>query len=79
MKLMAKLNKYLLFKNPIYYYFLSRNSDQGFLINPNSLWLGNKKNGDRIINGFLNHQGESFPINDFLEKQCKYFLEKPPQ
>ena len=43
MKLMAKLNKYLLFKNPIYYYFLSRNSDQGFLINPNSLWLGNKK------------------------------------
>ena len=70
MKLMAKLNKYLLFKNPIYYYFLSRNSDQGFLINPNSLWLGNKKNGDRIINGFLNHQGESFPINDFWKNNA---------
>ena len=49
---------------------MSRNSDQGFLINPNSLWLGNKKNGDRIINGFLNHQGESFPINDFWKNNA---------
>ena len=68
---MAKLNKYLLLKI-LFIIIFFRNSDQGFLINPNSHGWVIKKNGDRIINGFLNHQGESFPINDF-GKQCKYF------
>ena len=39
------INKYLLFKNPLYHLYLSRHADKGFILNPNSLWSGNKKNG----------------------------------
>ena len=60
-----KINKYLFFKNPLYHLYLSRHADNGFVLNPKSLWSGNKKNGNRIMNGFLQYQGESFPIKYF--------------
>ncbi len=70
MKFINNISKYLYFKNPIFHFFLSRRSDNGFMLNLNSLWEGNKKNGKRIINGFLNFQGESFPINEFWKNNA---------
>ena len=63
--MIKNISKYLFFKNPLYHLYLSRNSNKGFVLNPNSLWSGNKKNGNRIMNGFLRYQGESFPIKNF--------------
>ena len=64
------INKYLFFKNPLYHLYLSRHADKGFILNPNSLWSGNKQNGNRIMNGFLRHQGESFPIKYFWKNNA---------
>ena len=48
--MIKNFSKYLFFKNPIYHLYLSRHADKGFIINPNSLWSGNKKNGNRFKN-----------------------------
>jgi len=64
------LNNYLLFKNPFYHFILKRKSESGFILNPKSLWEGNKQNGSRILNGYLNYQGESFPLDDFLKNNA---------
>ena len=68
--MIKNISKYLFFKNPIYHFYLSRHADKGFILNPNSLWSGNKKNGNRIMNGFLRHQGESFPIKYFWKNSA---------
>ncbi len=63
-------NNYLLFKNPFYHFILKRKSESGFILNPKSLWEGSKQNGTRILNGYLNYQGESFPLNDFSKNNA---------
>ena len=68
--MIRNFKKYLFFKNPVYYLYLSRHADNGFILNPNSLWSGNKKNGNRIMNGFLRYQGESFPIKYFWKNNA---------
>ena len=64
MKFINNISKYLYFKNPIFHFFLSRRSDNGFMLNLNS--YGKEiKNGKRIINGFLNFQGNPFQLMSF--------------
>ena len=63
--MIKNIKKYFLYKNPLYHFYLSRYADNGFILNPNSLWSGNKENGNRIMNGFLRHQGESYPLKNF--------------
>lgn len=54
----------LYLKSPLYNFILSNKIDGKILYNPESLWLGRKSNGIKIIEGFLNYQKESVFIDD---------------
>ena len=53
----------LFFKNSFYNQIFSEGIDGKIQYNPESLWKGNKFEGSRIIDGFLNFQKESVFIN----------------
>ena len=53
----------LFFKNTLYNHIFSEGIDGKIQYNPESLWKGNKFEGSRIIDGFLNFQKESVFIN----------------
>ena len=53
----------LFFKNTLYNQIFNDGIDGKIQYNPESLWKGNKFEGSRIIDGFLNFQKESVFIN----------------
>jgi len=69
------INKYLFFKNPLYHLHLSRNANKGFILNPNSLWSGNKQNGNRKINLDIRNEKKR-EIIKFLDKETIKLLKK---
>ena len=57
--LFKKIRLSLFFKSSIYNLIFNKAIDDKILHNPESLWVGNKSNGIRIIDGFLNYQKET--------------------
>ncbi len=68
-RLLKKLNMLFYFKSPFYNLVLNNNIDEKIQSNPESLWSGNKANGIKIIDGFLNYQKESVFIDENLWKK----------
>ncbi len=66
---LKKLKNFLLFKNPIYNFFLERRSVSEILFIPESLWSGDPENGKQIIGGYLNFNGESFYFKNNIWKK----------
>ena len=54
----------LFFKNTLYNQIFNDSIDGKIQCNPESLWKGNKLEGSRIIDGFLNFQKESVFMHD---------------
>ena len=54
----------LFFKNSFYNQIFNEGIDGKIQYNPESLWKGNKFEGSRIIDGFLNFQKESVFIDN---------------
>ncbi len=67
-KFITKLRHYLFFKSTLYDFLFSKDIDGKIQYNPESLWGGNKANGIKIIEGFLNHQKETVFINNKVWK-----------
>ena len=57
--LFKKIRLSLFFKSSIYNLIFNKAIDDKILHNPESLWVGNKSNGIRIIDGFINYQKET--------------------
>ena len=66
---LKKLKNFLLFKNPIYNFFLERRSVSEILFIPESLWSGDPENGKQIIGGYLNFNGETFYFKNNIWKK----------
>ena len=57
--LYKKIKLSLFFKSSFYNLIFNKAIDDKILYNPESLWIGNKFNGVKIIDGFLNYQKET--------------------
>ena len=67
--LFKKIRLSLFFKSSIYNLIFNKAIDDKILHNPESLWVGNKSNGIRIIDGFLNYQKETVYFDKNVWKQ----------
>ena len=67
--LYKKIRLSLFFKSSLYNLIFSKAIDDKILYNPESLWIGNKSNGVKIIDGFLNYQKETVYFDENVWKQ----------
>ncbi len=63
-KFVRELNFYLFFKSRFFNFLLNNNFDNKIIFNPESLWKGNKTNGNKILEGFLNYQKETIFVGE---------------
>ena len=64
-----KLSTVLFFKSKVYNLFFLKKINKRILSNPESLWRGNRLNGQKIIDGFLDYQKETIFLNDNIWKK----------
>ncbi len=62
MSIIKKVKLLLFFKSSIYNSIINNVVDKKILANPESLWRGDKKNGVKILDGFINYQKETVYI-----------------
>ena len=67
-KLTQELNSFLFFRSRFFNFLINNNFDNKIIFNPESLWKGNKKNGNKILEGFLNYQKETIYIPSPFER-----------
>ena len=65
-QLLKKIKILLYYKNPLYDFFLEKNASTEIIFFPENLWTGDSENGKRIIEGFLNFNGESVKFKDHI-------------
>ena len=63
-KLTQELNSFLFFRSRFFNFLINNNFDNKIIFNPESLWKGNKTNGNKILEGFLNYQKETIYIGE---------------
>tara|TARA_B100000963_G_C22615925_1_gene667333 strand:- start:640 stop:2244 length:1605 start_codon:yes stop_codon:yes gene_type:complete len=68
-KILNKLRLTLFFKSNFYNFIVNNKIDEKIQHNPESLWTGNKLNGLKIIDGFLNYQKETVFIDENVWKR----------
>ena len=63
---LKKIRIFLYYKNPFYDFLLEKNASKEIIFYPENLWTGDSENGKRIVEGFLNFNGESVRFRDHI-------------
>ena len=61
----------MFYNNPIYNFLLERKSSTEISFIPESLWVGDPDNGKKIVDGFMNFNGESIVFDKQTWKKTK--------
>ena len=61
----------MFYNNPIYNFLLERKSSTEISFIPESLWVGDPDNGKKIVDGFMNFNGESIVFDKQTWKKNK--------
>ena len=65
-QLFKKIRVSLYYKNPFYDFLLEKNSSKEIIFFPENLWTGDSENGKRIVEGFINFNGELVKFKDHI-------------
>ncbi|MBS91859.1 MAG: hypothetical protein CMM95_02245 [Rickettsiales bacterium] len=65
-QILKKLKILLQYKNPVYNFLLEKKSSGEILFFPENLWTGDSENGKKIVEGFLNFNGELVKFKDHI-------------